>query len=72
MGGSCTDTAVDECTNEIVARVARYRFDKYAQRELRHIQPFNYRTNYNFHLLRYSLGGAQQRQHWQLTPLSQK
>ena len=27
-GGSRTDTAVDECRNEMVDRVARYRFDK--------------------------------------------
>ena len=26
-GGSCTDTAVGECRNEMMDRVARYRFD---------------------------------------------
>ena len=25
--GSCTDTAVDECKNEMIDQVARYRFD---------------------------------------------
>ena len=34
-GGSRTDTAVDEIRNEIVDRVARYRFDK----KVEHVLP---------------------------------
>ena len=32
--GSRTDTAVDECRNEMVDRVARYRFDSHVELEL--------------------------------------